>query len=97
MSVTFNSIAKDKNDPWEQPPRLLTSELPINGDTKKPKITKNATKENRQKTAIKRHVERVEKRFVNDLKNKYPLGYALFYVDKDSWYYEPKNVGLKVD
>lgn len=34
---------------------------------------------------------------MDQLKSKFNLGYALLYVDKENWYYVPRNIKLNVD
>jgi hypothetical protein len=60
-------------------------------------ITQNQSISKSQKEDIIRSIERAERGHLNDLKNKYNLGYALLYVDKESWYYVPRNVELSVN
>ena len=60
-------------------------------------ITQNQGISKAQKKDIIRSVERAERGHLDNLKNKYDLGYALLYVDKESWYYVPRNVKLSVN
>lgn len=60
-------------------------------------ITQNKSIPKAKEDDIIRSTKQVEKDIGKDLKNKYDLGYALLYVDKESWYYVPINVELSVN
>lgn len=60
-------------------------------------ITQNQTISEAQKQEIIKSVECVEKGYLENLKTKYDLGYALLYVDKENWYYVPRNMEVRID
>lgn len=60
-------------------------------------ITQNQSISETQKQAILQTLKKAERGQLNNLKKKYDLGYALLYIDKESWYYVPRNVELNVN
>ena len=60
-------------------------------------ITQNQLISETQKQEIIRTLKQAEKGQLENLKNKYSLGYALLYIDKESWYFIPRNIELNVN
>jgi len=60
-------------------------------------ITQNQLISKTQKQEIIRKVKKAEKGQLKNLKNKYNLGYALLYIDKESWYFIPRNIELNIN
>jgi hypothetical protein len=60
-------------------------------------ISQNNPLPSAKREEVIRLTESAESSWLTELKSEFDLGYALLHVDKEGWYYVPRNLSVRVD